>query len=565
MNTSYIELAEKYIGIHYSEKIKEIKRLETGLCHHVFNVIFDNRNELVIRIGSEETKDLIKGGIYWNKYLSNLDLPIPKLYHYNTDLNHPYMIIEKFRGLDLTYVYDKLTGREKLKIARDIVSIQNLVSQLQPNDYYGYASKYFDEKLSGNTSWKQIIYQAIMKAKGRIEEAHSFDLIFSNLLLSKLSKFDNYFAKIKAKPFFDDLTSKNVMIEDGKLTGIVDIDELCFGDKLFHLALTRMALLSQNSDTDYVDFIIDDYDLDNEEMEVLDFYTCVCCLGFMSEIGHIFNKDSLISADSERKKLLESIFYKYYNSTNIMKTDMMRYGDSCVDFYDAKIITDIIRVVKQGKEATVLCARAHQNMSFDYLAIKLYREKKFRNFKRDNIYHIGRVWDQRLLRAMRNKTKIGQQAERSSWVSNEFNSLETLHSLGVPVPKPIAYTDDAIIMEFLGQEDVCSSLLKDSQLTKEDAKDVFQNILKTIEIMLRNNIVHGDLSPYNILYHLGQAYIIDFPQAVNPSINVYAYDLLLRDVKNICKYFRKYGIETNPEEITLSMWTPHYGKIEGEL
>ncbi|MBI9031516.1 phosphotransferase [bacterium] len=563
MNTSYIELAEKYIGRHYCEKIDDIKRLETGLCHYVFLIRFENKKELVIRIGSQESENLIISGIYWNKYLSNIDLPIPKLYHYNMDIDHPYMIMEKIEGLDLAYVYDTLSGKDKLKLAREIVSIQNLVSQLQPNDYYGYAEKYFDPKLSSNTSWKQVIYQAIMRAKRRIEETHSFELIFSELLLSKLPKFDSYFSKIKAKAFLDDLTTKNVMVKDGKLTGIVDIDQVCFGDKLFHLALTRMALLSQNSSTDYVDFIIDEYNLDSEEREVLDFYTSVCCLDFMSEIGHNFNKDKDISADSERKKLLESIFYKYHNSSNIMKTDMMRYGDSCVDFYEANIITDIIRVVKQGKEATVICAQAHQDMGYQYLAIKLYREKKFRNFKRDNIYHIGRVWDQRLLRAMRNKTKIGQQAERSSWVSNEFNSLETLHSLGLPVPKPIAYTDDAIVMEFLGQEDVCSSLLKDTRLSHADAKLVFHQLIEIMVIMLKNNIVHGDLSPYNILYHQGQPYIIDFPQAVNPSVNIYAYDLLLRDVENICKYFHKYGIEANPEEITDQLWTPNYGHERG--
>ncbi len=79
--------------------------------------------------------------------------------------------------------------------------------------------------------------------------------------------------------------------------------------------------------------------------------------------------------------------------------------------------------------------------------------------------------------------------------------------------------------------------------------------MEFIKIMLKNNIVHGDLSHYNILYHKNEPYIIDFPQAVNPAINPYAYYLLLRDVENICRYFSKYNIQSNPQLLTQKMWS----------
>jgi RIO kinase 1 len=555
VNTSYIELAKKYIKKHYNEEIKEIERLETGLCHYVYDISFYERDNLVIRIASQESKNLIDSGIYWLKYLSNLELPIPDLYHYNLEIDQPYMIISKLQGRDLAYVYDSLTGSEKEKLAREIVDIQRTISLLQPNDFFGYANKYHDETLRENTSWKQVIYDSIMKSKKLINQNNIFDSKYSDLLLSKLGKFDLYFSKIKPKAFLDDLTTKNVLLHQGKFTGIVDIDQVCFGDKIFHLALTKMALLAQESDTDYIDFMIEEYKLDKEELEILNFYVTVSCLGFMSELGQKFNKDEIISCHPDKINLLENIFLKHHNSTNIMKTDMMRYGDSCNDFYQDNLITEIIRLVKQGKEASVICAKAHKDMPFAYLAIKLYREKKFRNFKRDRVYHIGRIWDKRLLRAIKNKSTMGQLAERSSWVTNEFNTLERLYYLGVNVPKPLAYTEDAVIMEFLGYEDESSLLLKDTHLSLEQAKKVYDKIMEFIKIMLRNNIVHGDLSHYNILYHKNEPYIIDFPQAVNPAINPYAYDLLLRDVENICRYFSKYNIQSNPYLITQKMWS----------
>ncbi len=56
--------------------------------------------------------------------------------------------------------------------------------------------------------------------------------------------------------------------------------------------------------------------------------------------------------------------------------------------------------------------------------------------------------------------------------------------------------------------------------------------------MLANNVVHGDLSAYNILYWQGDIRIIDFPQAVNPYKNPNAYRIFERDVERICQYLR---------------------------
>ncbi len=559
MKTNYIELVKKYIRRHYNEEIIEIERLATGLCHYVYNVKSGNGEEVVIRIAREGTESLIRSGVYWNEYLKGLDLPLAKLLHYNLNEKLPYMVVAKLPGKDLCYVYDELTGEQKQVLAREIVSIQSLVSKLQKNDYYGYAECYNDSSLRENSSWKDVVFKSILRSKRRLEETRIFDLKYAEQLLSKLQKYSDYLDRIRPKPFLDDITTKNVLIHEGKLTGIVDVDNICFGDRLFHVALTRMALLSQGSDTDYIDYMLDEYDLEPRKIEILNFYTTVCCLDFMSELGQRFNKDSVPEVDLERVKLYESIFLKYLNSDNVMKTDLMRYGESCVDFYNEKIISDIVRVVKQGKEATVICCRSHENMDSEYMAVKLYKEKKYRNFKRDKVYHIGRVWDQRLLRAIRKKTAVGQDAERSNWVSNEYDTLATLYDAGVNVPKPIAHTHDAIVMEFLGEQDLCSSLLKDTRLTKDEAKIVFTKLLDDIETMLEYGIVHGDLSAYNILYHEEEPYIIDFPQAVNPSVNQYAYDLLVRDIVNVCKYFKRYDIEANPDEIAKGFWKPRYG------
>ena len=56
--------------------------------------------------------------------------------------------------------------------------------------------------------------------------------------------------------------------------------------------------------------------------------------------------------------------------------------------------------------------------------------------------------------------------------------------------------------------------------------------------MLYRDVVHGDLSAYNILVWDGEITLIDFPQAVDPKKNRHAQAFLERDVVQARRAFR---------------------------
>jgi RIO kinase 1 len=72
--------------------------------------------------------------------------------------------------------------------------------------------------------------------------------------------------------------------------------------------------------------------------------------------------------------------------------------------------------------------------------------------------------------------------------------------------------------------------------------------------MQRCNRVHGDLTPHNVLNSEGDLKVIDFPQASDPRFNPAAQELLRRDVENICRYFRQYGVESESERLADDLW-----------
>lgn len=225
------------------------------------------------------------------------------------------------------------------------------------------------------------------------------------------------------------------------------------------------------------------------------------------------------------------------------------------EFVEAEWITEVVQELKSGKEGTVYCCRAAPRTGYDLLAVKVYRSQEHRMFRNNAVYQEGRwIGDLRLERAVAKKTKTGRIFRADSWVGQEFAALERLHAAGASVPRPLARTGQALLMEFVGDHDGPAPLLHDAVVPRELALPLFRRILDEVGTWLENGLIHADLSPYNILYWDGQPVVIDFPQAVDPETNPRARELLTRDVANVCRYFGRHGIRADAETIAIDLW-----------
>ena len=236
-------------------------------------------------------------------------------------------------------------------------------------------------------------------------------------------------------------------------------------------------------------------------------------------------------------------------------------------FFDKKLITDVLSIVKSGKEATVYKCKAHTSTGERFLVGKVYRSLKNRSFRNDSIYQQGRlVWDGGNSRALKKKSKWGRDLQFDSWISNEFDTLNALHEAGADVPRPFAHTRNAILMEYIGDSQEAAPTLNNVSLQSGGAEAIFifYQLMSNIELMLNANRIHADLSAFNVLYWQGSIKIIDFPQSVHPRRNPLAFDLLLRDIENIYAYFSRYGVQLDPFQRAEELWMEFLGqKTEG--
>ncbi|MCL4325021.1 MAG: hypothetical protein M1144_06140 [Candidatus Thermoplasmatota archaeon] len=134
-----------------------------------------------------------------------------------------------------------------------------------------------------------------------------------------------------------------------------------------------------------------------------------------------------------------------------------------------------------------------------------------------------------------------------AWVRREFMALANCHEAGVPVPAPIEYYRNTLLMEFVNEGGFPYPPLFKCRV--ESPAALLEDVIKAVNSMVtKAGLVHGDLSQYNVLYHEGKIAIIDLGEAVEKS-HPMAKGLLLRDAQNFAKYFNKLGVVISPEEM----------------
>lgn len=221
-------------------------------------------------------------------------------------------------------------------------------------------------------------------------------------------------------------------------------------------------------------------------------------------------------------------------------------------------VTHVISQVKSGKEATIFCCEAHPDTGHRLLAAKVYRPYDVRSFKNDAVYQRGRQRsgraDMRTLRALESKSRSGRNAKFLQWVGHEAKTLKLLSRAGADVPQPIAQIGPAILMTYIGDEQNPAPMLYGLSFDLQEATVLFDRLIGNIKLFLQHHRIHGDLSPYNILYWDGNPVIIDFPQSVDPRFNETAEQLLARDVQYVTEFVAAFGVERNPEPISSDLW-----------
>ncbi|UCE13786.1 MAG: serine protein kinase RIO [Candidatus Heimdallarchaeota archaeon] len=227
--------------------------------------------------------------------------------------------------------------------------------------------------------------------------------------------------------------------------------------------------------------------------------------------------------------------------------------DAVIDLYTAKQLSQlqekgflgsITGTIASGKESGVFLAElgpeGEKNCEALSLSspivVKIFRTSTL-NFKQIIHYIDG---DRRFQKYSKKTHHI-----INLWVEKEYSNLHRSSLAEINVPKPILVKKNILLMELLGKDGVPYPLLRytPDAVTKSTLTQILD---QTKQLFQRANLVHADLSPFNILMGDGTPYFIDMSQSVLFS-HPKALEFLKRDLRNIISFFSMRGIEV-PDE-----------------
>ncbi|MFP4591288.1 MAG: RIO1 family regulatory kinase/ATPase [Halobacteriales archaeon] len=194
-----------------------------------------------------------------------------------------------------------------------------------------------------------------------------------------------------------------------------------------------------------------------------------------------------------------------------------------------------------GKEANVYLAlageRARAVVDAEDVALKVYRINAS-DFRDMRAYLEA---DPRFRDVRGDKTRIVL-----AWTRKEFANLQRAAAAGVRVPTPIAVERNALVMEFIGEDETRAKRLDEVEITNPAvALDVVREYMRRL---YRAGLIHGDLSEYNVLVHRGELVVIDVGQAITTR-HPNAEEFLRRDCENVANFFANQGADVDADAL----------------
>lgn len=281
----------------FSTEPSTLKRFSVGTGNYVYRVECAG-TKYVIRCTPEA--NAYDHTIHWLSKLKELRIPVPEVIAHGRFEKYDYLILSYIEGSDIGLVYPQLSDTIKRDIAKGIVHIQSQVALLD------------SEEAPPDWSWNTFVTQMLDRAEKRIVKNGYFDVNKVRKLREQASALAEYFSTIQPTAYLDDISSKNLIIHNGQISGIIDVDWMGFGDRLTYVALTNVALLNLEYDTDYVAYILEEMRLSQAQKRAFQFYSLMYCVDFMGERGSEF-LDRTVEVNQEIIDRLNGIYDMLWN------------------------------------------------------------------------------------------------------------------------------------------------------------------------------------------------------------------------------------------------------------
>ncbi|XP_071953400.1 serine/threonine-protein kinase RIO3-like [Antedon mediterranea] len=204
-----------------------------------------------------------------------------------------------------------------------------------------------------------------------------------------------------------------------------------------------------------------------------------------------------------------------------------------------EILDSVNGIISTGKESVVIHAnggQAETQLVPKECALKVFKTTLNEFRTRDKYIRDDFRFKDRF-------SKLNPRKIIRMWAEKEMHNLNRMRNAGICCPDVIMLKKHILVLSFIGEDRVPAPKLKDAHLSTIDMIAAYEQCIKMMETMYNEcNLVHADLSEYNMLWFNGQVCFIDVSQSVEPT-HPLALEFLLRDCTNVSKFFSSNGLQ----------------------
>ncbi len=293
---------------------KFITPMTTGLANEVYMVNYQNK-EAIIRLNKNSSP--LKGSSHFIPLFKAQGIRVPEIIFedYSKKLvPYYYQILTKLPGTDIKNVVHKLSTPQLKSIAKELALIIKKLRRLPTSGKYGYR----ESTVSGlSSSWTLVMRKMIQEIRQRGKKNHLIDTKIDDLLNILWNEYKPYFNSVPSIFYYDDMSSKNVMIEKGKFTGLVDVDGVVYGDYLEAIGRIKASWYGTKYGALYAEAVMKELRLNNKQREMVTVYAILNRIFWLSRMGGNFNLHTPKTINKQKvtqsKKIIHALYAELKN------------------------------------------------------------------------------------------------------------------------------------------------------------------------------------------------------------------------------------------------------------
>ena len=297
-DTLHQDVIQRIARDEFGAEPELITRMTNGICNEVYTVAVRGR-EYIFRLNAEPR--FMLGSHNHIPLFKSKGIRVPEILAEDLTKNVvpiAWQIQSKLPGRDINEVIATLTDDELTAIGSEIA---NVFRQLHDVPNSGKFGVLWGDGRDLVDSWSAEVDRVIEVVIGWGRSSGVLDAKLERVLRWISEEYKPYFNRIRPYTYFGDIAGKNVMVNDGRFSGLVDLDALAQGDPLEAIGRIKASWYGTHHGEIYSNSVMDELGLHAEQRKIVTMYALLNRAFWTLENGHRFNRNTTSVIDRERE------------------------------------------------------------------------------------------------------------------------------------------------------------------------------------------------------------------------------------------------------------------------